>query len=291
MKEIVVRFKGGLGNQMFQYAFYKKLQSLNRNVFADLSWYDTNEVPFLLNDIFPAVVLNCDENGNRRKVYEKKHKNRSFMIKVMHKVFPLLRFKIQEKEDCVYQKKLLRYQRGILEGYWQTARYWETIAQEIIREFSFANINNEKLNELLEIVKANNAISVHIRRGDYLKLENQVLFGEICTLEYYEKAISYVRSKVENPKFIFFTNDAEWVKEQFNIKDAIFATDYINGEMPDWYDMYMMSQCKHHIVANSTFSWWGAYLGKNENKIVIAPSKWINGKATKDIWQKEWIRI
>ena len=136
-----------------------------------------------------------------------------------------------------------------------------------------------------------NTVSVHIRRGDYLLPENQALFGNICTYEYYEKAIRYMRENVPNIRFVFFTNDSEWVKENFNMSDGFFANDYYEQEMPDYYDMYMMSQCKHHIIANSTFSWWGAYLGKNKDKIVIAPSKWMNGKETRDIYQSDWIKL
>ena len=127
--------------------------------------------------------------------------------------------------------------------------------------------------------------------GDYLLPENQVLFGGICTEDYYENAISYMRKSVPNVKFLFFTNDVNWVKEKFNISNGYFVNDYYLDMIPDYYDMYIMSQCKHHIIANSTFSWWGAYLGCNNEKIVIAPSKWMNNCETKDIYQSDWIKL
>ena len=133
-KTLIVRFKGGLGNQMFQYAFYKKLESLNpaREVLADLTWYDNQDVKFVLSNVFPGVALKCDEKGKMRKEYEQKHKNRNFFVKVIHKIFPLCRFKLAEKEDGVFQEEILNYRRGVLEGYWQTTKYWETIDEVCI---------------------------------------------------------------------------------------------------------------------------------------------------------------
>lgn len=288
---LVVKFKGGLGNQMFQYALYRKLKSMGRNVVADLSWFDLYDKEFSLQDVFPQVYF--ESYGARKAIeeYEMAHKNRGFFCKALQKLFPVFRYNMNEKEDSIFQPEILKYKRGILDGYWQTSKYWNDIKDDIKYEFSFEKVQDEKICELINIIKSCNTVSIHIRRGDYLLPENQVLFGNICTLEYYEKAIDYMKKKFSDIELVFFTNDAEWVKEQFKMENVVYANDYISDEMPDWYDMYLMSQCKHHIIANSTFSWWGAYLNDNQDKIVIAPSKWINGKLTKDIYEEEWIKI
>lgn len=288
---LVLKFKGGLGNQMFQYALYKKLLSMGRNVVADLSWYETYEKEFDLQNVFPQISINCKGAQNAVEEYEAAYKNRSFFCKVVQKIFPEQRYEMYEKEDITYQKEVLRFRRGILDGYWQTGKYWEDICHVISDDFSFPTVQDSNVTRFLRKLEPYNTVSVHVRRGDYLLPENQVLFGNICTQDYYERAIEYMKQAVPNAKFVFFTNDLEWVKDNFKIDNSIFAGDYINEKVPDWYDMYLMSQCNHHIIANSTFSWWGAYLGKNKDKVVIAPSKWMNGKPAKDIYWHEWIKI
>lgn len=288
-KIVVVKFQGGLGNQMFQYSLYKKLEHLGRNVIADISWYETWNKKFELLDVFPNVSIRIDEDANLTDTYKMAQKQRSIFEKIIHKAFPNFQYRLNEKQDGTYQKEVLSYKRGILDGYWQTAEYWKDIEEQVVSDFEFNAFNQSK--ELSKIMKCYDVVSVHIRRGDYLLPENQELFGEICTEDYYEKAMRYMREKVPNVRFLFFTNDPDWVKEKFKISDGYFINDYYGEEVSDCYDMFMMSQCKHHIIANSTFSWWGAYLGNNKDKIVIAPSKWMNNRETKDIYQPEWLKL
>lgn len=290
-KALIVTFKGGLGNQMFQYALYKKLESMGRNVIADLSWFKQYNKEFLLTRVFPRAVLKSEEGKEAIEGYKEAEANRGVICKKIHKVYPLGRYYMYEKEDTVFQPEVLKYKRGVLDGYWQTSKYWNDIRDLIKHDFSFFEVQDENVLNLIEIIESSNTVSVHIRRGDYLLPENQALFGNICTLEYYQKAIAYMKNKFSNIKIMFFTNDPEWVKEQFKLENAVYANDYINSEMPDWYDMYLMSKCNHHIIANSTFSWWGAYLNSKKDKIVIAPSKWLNGNRIEEIYEDNWIKI
>lgn len=290
-KALIVTFKGGLGNQMFQYALYKKLESMGRNVIADLSWFKQYNKEFLLTRVFPRAVLKSEEAKEAIEGYKEAEANRGVICKKIHKVYPLGRYYMYEKEDTVFQPEVLKYKRGVLDGYWQTSKYWNDIRDVIKHDFSFLEVQDENVLNLIDIIESSNTVSVHIRRGDYLLPENQALFGNICTLEYYQKAIAYMRNKFSNIKIMFFTNDPEWVKEQFKLENAVYANDYINSEMPDWYDMYLMSKCNHHIIANSTFSWWGAYLNSKKDKTVIAPSKWLNGNRIEEIYEDNWIKI
>ena len=133
------------------------------------------------------------------------------------------------------------------------------------------------------------SVSLHIRRGDYLLPENRELFGGICTLDYYRRAIDYILDKVKNPFFFIFSNDIVWVKENMNISNSLFIT--WNSGKDSWQDMFLMSKCKHNIIANSTFSWWGAWLNKNPQKIVISPSRFFNVSNNSDIVPDTWTSI
>ena len=264
---------------------------MGRNVIADLSWFKQYNKEFLLTRVFPRAVLKSEEAKEAIEGYKEAEANRGVICKKIHKVYPLGRYYMYEKEDTVFQPEVLKYKRGVLDGYWQTSKYWNDIRDVIKHDFSFLEVQDENVLNLIEIIESSNTVSVHIRRGDYLLPENQALFGNICTLEYYQKAIAYMKNKFSNIKIMFFTNDPEWVKEQFKLENAVYANDYINSEMPDWYDMYLMSKCNHHIIANSTFSWWGAYLNSKKDKTVIAPSKWLNGNRIEEIYEDNWIKI
>lgn len=148
-----------------------------------------------------------------------------------------------------------------------------------------------QVEKYLELMEKRNAVAVHVRRGDYLSKENNNIFGNICTDAYYLQAIETMARMVENPLFIFFSNEIEWVRKNFPINDAIYVCQSDFNAYEDWYDLYLMSKCKHNIIANSSFSWWGAWLNNYKNRQVIAPQKWVNYDALTDICPEEWIRI
>ena len=133
------------------------------------------------------------------------------------------------------------------------------------------------------------SVSVHIRRGDYLKKDLRPIYGDICTVDYYHRALEYVHNKIENPKIFMFSDDMQWVKDNLLEPGMILV-----NEMSEWdgmTDMYLMTQCRHHIIANSSFSWWGAWLGDNPDKIVVAPVRWFNNHSQTDMICKEWVKI
>jgi len=125
----------------------------------------------------------------------------------------------------------------------------------------------------------------HIRRGDFI---SETSDNNISNTDYYDRAIQIISQKMAHPLFIFFSNDIEWVKKCFNLSNAMYV-DWNTG-IDDWQDMYLMSQCKHNIIANSTFSWWGAYLNANAEKIVVCPSVFIKNIKTPNIYPAEWVR-
>ena len=264
----IVIFKGGLGNQLFQYVFYNYLRRNNdRKIYG---FYDKKSMVhngFELGYCFRNIDLPKKSFLSDFLVYAYKIKN-----KVLGK-------NRKDKKDDYNKEKL------IFDGYWQSLSYF---SPEIINTLNFNTTLSKENLEIQSVVKSSNSISVHIRRGDYLNL--QTVYGGICTKEYYTKAIELMKVKVPNSLFVFFSDDMEWVKQNFN-KDGAIYVDWNRGK-DSYTDMYLMSCCKHNIIANSTFSWWGAYLNKNRNKIVISPAKWFNTEINDiDIIPDNWIKI
>ena len=150
---------------------------------------------------------------------------------------------------------------------------------------------SEKNKNILEEIKKRNSISIHIRRGDYVNdINAKKILGDNCNLLYYQKAIEYIYSVITSPFFYIFSDEPEWVKNNFSFLENSLIIDWNKGK-DSWQDMMLMSHCKHNIIANSSFSWWGAWLNNNNNKIVIAPKKWFNTFEAPYIVPNEWIRI
>ena len=200
----------------------------------------------------------------------------------------VLIYKIVNKisgKNKIVRKDFFNIKNIIFDGYWQDKMFFD---EKTVDLFEF-NKNIGILNEsYLEQINKYNSISVHIRRGDYMN--NISIYGNICTKDYYERAIEYFKNKYENNLFVFFSDDIEWVKANFELKNAIYVDN--NKEKRSYIDMYLMSKCNHNIIANSTFSWWGAYLNRNKNKTVIMPSKWYNEDInTFNLFIDNWIKL
>jgi hypothetical protein len=159
-----------------------------------------------------------------------------------------------------------------------------------LNTFVFKNIDQR--NRLIATeMQGLNAVSIHIRRGDYVKNE---LYNGACTLDYYRKAIDAISMRINDARFYLFSDDEQWAQDFLKILSIQAVVIHWNKKADSYRDMYLMSQCKHHIIANSTFSWWGAWLNKNPQKTVIAPAIWFSDAprdADKDIIPDKWIRI
>lgn len=283
----IVSFSGGLGNQMFQYALLRNLDVLGKNVMADLEKYARIGImEFQLTDVFENIRLKlCTEEQKNeviKKNMEVKNKPQKFI-----RYIDSLKYGGTRKADL----SLLDITSGVIDGLHQTYRFAERIRDILLDDFRFNSLHEKKLSILREEMMNEKAVSIHIRRGDYLLEKNKWRYGEICTREYYINAINYIKEKVGHCIFYFFSNDIEWVEQNYKMEDAVYVEKKMFEDYKDWYDMYLMSICEHNIIANSTFSWWGAWLNQNENKIVIAPKNWINMLDCEDICPDEWIRL
>ena len=169
----------------------------------------------------------------------------------------------------------------IFDGYWHNQAFY-------VQDLKFKKLNlNMKNAKVFDLITKTNSVSIHVRRGDYLAPNNLEIFGGICTLEYYKQAIEEIKKRLSNPKFFIFSNDIEWCEENFKELQPTYIS--WNAGNDSIYDMYLMSCCKANIIANSSFSYWGARLGTNN--IVVYPNKWFNNQPTPDIFDESWISI
>lgn len=176
-----------------------------------------------------------------------------------------------------------------LSGYWQSEKFFEGAEVEIRRLFNFREPIDSANLEMARKISTCNAVSLHVRRGDYVSEPNTNAFHGVCSWDYYEAAMDYMLTKIPNARFFAFSDDPQWVRDKVQGQYPLMIVD-INHGPKSYLDMYLMTRCEHHIIANSSFSWWGAYLGRNNQKIVIAPSPWFSGEpnAMKDIYCSGW---
>lgn len=275
---IIIKCSGGLGNQMFEYALALKYVSLGCKVRLDISEYEKDN-PYREwgLDIFGITSTeNIRIDGN------------NFINRVIGWIFKKLL--IYNDKIAVFQPQIFSFRNRMLCGYWQNEKYFVDIQDSVKKAFCFdENLLNDKNILLAREMSECNSVSIHVRRGDYLDVANQGVYDQICNEEYYRRAIDLVNTKVENAKFFLFSDDIEWTK--MNVwREGMRIVDW-NTDTRSWEDMYLMKQCKHHIIANSTFSWWGAWLGNYNEKIVVAPSRWFFNNDCIETICDDWIRV
>lgn len=280
---IILEFQGGLGNQMFQYAMYLLLKKRGINVKCKTSENKENDRPFDLY-LFQNVSIETDDEKYNQLVSE--WNKRSIFRRGYEKIFKEKRIYFLEDETLDYDERIFKLDNKILSGYFQSLDYISLVEKELRDAFTFPKVE-EKLKTFIKELPEN-AISLHIRRGDYLKWPE--IYGGICTEKYYERAINYFKEKGLN-NFVVFSNDPEWVRGNFALENALYVEGTIFDEYKDWYDMYIMSHCPNNILANSTFSWWAAWLNTNENRIVVSPPRIENLHPNKHLQEDDWVII
>ena len=190
-------------------------------------------------------------------------------------------------DDCIFKNPPAKYYSGFFQSY----KYFDEIAETIRSKFSFRKTLDSQNLRLLQHINQVNSVSIHIRRGDYIYWDALDQSHVLSSLAYYHVAIELLQQKLQDFTFFVFTDDVAWVKAHLKINYVLVEG---NTDSNSWKDMYLMSCCKHHIIANSTFSWWAAWLNNFEDKVVIAPKKWFGNELndeTIDLCPQEWIRI
>jgi hypothetical protein len=290
---VVVEIVGGIGNQMFQYAMaYALSKRLGVTMKLDLStfeYYDLHK--YGLN----VLNISCSVAGPE-EIFYVKHAPQGIKERILKKFFSKKFNNIYIEKNLLFDKKITKIKGNYyLMGYFQCEKYFSEYGDSIRNEFRISINPNSANLSISEDINANlNSVSLHIRRGDYLHNPNANKIHGVLNFNYYHQAISYLESQLENLKIYVFSDDIEWVKENLVLGHPVIYVD-INNSDTNYEDLRLMSLCKHNIIANSSFSWWGAWLNNNPNKIVIAPKQWFadpikNGEA-KDIVPENWIKF
>lgn len=289
---IVVKLKGGLGNQLFQYAIAKKISlRYNVDVVLDITAFENYKLHKYSLDHFDfkkriasdreLALFGIKQISNYDKYYVK-------LKKYVNTYFVICENQFNFDKNIFAAAKKNTY----LEGYFQSEKYFLDIRDILLTDFKIIKPLVDKNLEFANKIFGVNAISLHIRRGDYVTNKDTLNIHGICDLLYYKKAIEYISNKIEDPVFFIFSDDIPWVKG--NLKTS-FKTAYVehNNADTNFEDLRLMSLCKHNIIANSSFSWWGAWLNQNPDKIVIAPKKWFNvdSRNSNDIIPDNWIKL
>lgn len=290
---IIIRVMGGLGNQLQQYALYKKYESMGVEARLDLSWFDGAvqenmlakrrlELSYFLD--LPMKIASKEEvESVLGRQFEESEK---LFAKIKRKMNSASAPVFTESD--MYHPQILEWTRKYLVGYWACEKYYGDIMPEIRDSIRFPESGNERNSKTVQEMEHTQSVSVHIRRGDYLDTANVEMFGNICTEAYYDSAIAYIKDKIPQAVFYIFSDDSAYVREHYQ-GEEYHIVDWNRGD-DSFYDMMLMSHCRHNICANSTFSFWGARLNKHPDKVMIRPSIHKNTQVCvpeemKSLWQ------
>jgi len=298
---IIVQLMGGLGNQLFQYAVGRNIAKMNNfSLKLDLSWFRYHPRwfkyhpyrPYSLNHFATlkdiASLAEVAELRGLTWVHLKE--------KILHKVYadrPYSKQTMIRERTVDFDPEILQISSGAyLSGYWQSEKYFKDIEDIIRKEFTVITPPDPENIKIANEIRETEGVCIHVRRGDYISDPKANQNIGVCSLDYYYRSIDYIMSRVEKPHFYIFSDDPDWTQQHIAI-DA--PTTYIHNNPSDknYEDLRLMTYCKHFIIANSSFSWWGAWLSANQQKLVVAPAQWFNGIQYNDDDRlpKEWIRL
>lgn len=297
----VVNIIGGLGNQMFQYAFALALQEKHKEEIIKIDTSHFNYIfikkyksanlhnGYEIEKVFPNAKIAHATAWDLMKLTW--YMPNYVLSRIVRKVLPIRKDEyIQTTVDIfAFNEAILNAKgNGYYEGVWQAVKYFEDVKEKILEVYQHSE-PNEYNNQLMREISSCNSVGLHVRRGDYLHAPE---FNGICDLEYYKKAISEILSDGKEHCFYIFSNDISWCKQEIepllNSNRVVYVTGN-TGKNSSW-DMFLMTYCKDLIIANSSFSWWGAFLNKNVSK-VVAPYPWVNREGKIENYCERWIKI
>lgn len=279
---VIVQLSGGIGNQMFQYALGKHLAVKNKSELKlDMTSFAKDQLRDYALNVFKTTQTFCSQeeaNGLRfgltnpilAAITEKINRaSRKFIGHSLIKTVSLV-----EELAYSFNPKVLEAKNDIyLQGYWQSEKYFKDIREILIQEFSIKT-TEEKNTPLLNQILGCESVSLHVRRGDYVSNKKTSQTHSCCSIEYYLNSIKYIKSKIKKPVFFIFSDDPGWVEKNLRLENSFIIRG--NEKEKSSEDIRLMSSCRHNIIANSSFSWWGAWLNQTPDKIIVAPQKWFN---------------
>ncbi len=295
---IIVKLMGGLGNQMFQYAAARRLAYvLNTSIRLDVSWFNNIE-NIDTSRRYELHVFNIKEDfALPEEVEDFKRVKKGAFFRALKKLTNTVSASTHStwirERHFHFDPAILKLPDNVyLEGFWQSEKYFLDSEEIIRKEFTVRAEPGEINRQIAEIIKNTESVSVHVRRGDYVTNPTTSQYHGCCSTDYYREAVGKVVSQIQRPHFFIFSDEPDWVRENLTLP---FPVTYIghNGADKAFEDMRLISMCKHHIIANSSFSWWGAWLCASPDKTVFAPMKWFNkaGLNTADLLPGAWHKI
>ena len=279
---IIIKIKGGLGNQLFQYAVGRALALHHRlPLKLDLTIFKTYKLHRYLLDQFAIQADIATED----EIIKLKGRNNVLFSALRKAGLVKRKSYLKEKRSSYFDASVFKKDDVYLDGYWQNELYFSDIREELLRDLTSISSMSELGVVYMEGIKNSNSVSLHVRRGNYLNLKN----FNVLDINYYMKAVEYIRKNVEKPTFYIFSDDLEWCKNSLGFLDNCIFVDSTKTEIDD---LKLMSFCKHNIIANSSFSWWGAWLNQNCKKTVIAPKGWLlNDPGSSNVILSDWVKM
>ena len=274
---------------MFQYAYSKSLIQKSLKVKIDISIFDT----YKLHGGYQLNKYNIDLENSSLEENNNYYSN-SFMYKILIKL-GFNKSKVVKEKSLLFDDKLVSIEdNNYIEGYFQNEKYFLSIRDELIANFTIkCDVSKYTQQISKQILAENISASLHIRRGDYISNTDTNNVHGTCDLEYYKRAMSMMNGKYKEIRYFIFSDDIAWVKENLEVENAVYI-DSKEKRIPHE-DIYLMSLCSHNIIANSSLSWWGAWLNQNDDKTVIAPKRWFSDEImfnqSNDIVPTKWIKI
>lgn len=291
---IIIQVTGGLGNQLQQYALYRKFVRMGVEARLDTSWFTEpkqqkqviRERELELDYFDRLIYETCTAEEKARLIG-----GEDWWGKIRRKIFPatIRRF----TETKMYHPELLTFDNMYISGYFACEKYYADILYDLRERIQFPPGDNPLNQAAAAAMDRSASVSVHFRRGDYLDQENAGMFGNICTDAYYAMAMDYIRKRCPEAVFYLFSDDPDYVRERY--KDGRFTVVDWNHGRDSFYDCWLMSKCRHNICANSTFSFWGARLNGHEDKIMIRPavhknSQIFEAETMRELWAG-WVLV
>lgn len=289
---VISQILGGLGNQMFQYAAGRALSlASNQPLSFDLIGFENYRLHhgFELQRVFNLDVNEADTQivqdmlGWRSNCLVKKILKRSQFA-------PFRGHKFVVEPHFHYWPGLISLAGdSYLVGYWQSEQYFKAFENTVRQDFIFRDPLVGRNSDFALEMKDKQSVSLHVRRGDYVSNPKNRKVMNLCEPDYYMRAIAHIAKQVSDPTFYIFSDDPDWVERHLPMKFSNVIVSHNRGK-DSYIDMQLMSLCKHHIIANSSFSWWGAWLNSDKNKIVVAPQKWfVNEHQVRDLFPPGWV--
>jgi hypothetical protein len=266
---VTVKLKGGLGNQMFQYAAGRALAEKHHvPLLLDVSFLEADA-----GGLYTKRHYELDQLNIVAKVAGKEHLKKFKSPTIFQRLFKNSSAAVYHEQKSSYNKAFENLGPDVyLDGFWQTEKYFSSVRALLLKEFTPAFPLTGAIKVLADEIKNRKSVAIHVRRGDYVNLKSAAEYHGTCSMDYYDRAINYIKDKVEEAHYYIFSDDMAWCRENFRNLPNVHFTESQAGYSS--VDLYLMSCCSHNIIANSSYSWWSAWLNTSEDKIVIAPEKW-----------------